>query len=71
MDPCTVDRRNKSQIQGTWNLHRLLPSGLYFFIMMSSISSIIGNRGRANYAAANSFIDGLAHYRHAHSERAQ
>ncbi|KAL4989131.1 KR domain-containing protein [Aspergillus falconensis] len=71
MDPCTVDRRNKSQIQGTWNLHRLLPSGLCFFIMMSSISSIIGNRGRANYAAANSFMDGLAHYRHAHSERAQ
>ncbi|KAL4910615.1 hypothetical protein BDW74DRAFT_184453 [Aspergillus multicolor] len=58
------------KIKGTWNLHQLLPSGLDFFIMMSSISSIIGNRGQANYAAANSYMDGLAHYRHAQGERA-
>ncbi|RDW94182.1 type I polyketide synthase [Aspergillus mulundensis] len=58
------------KIKGTWNLHQLLPSGLDFFVMMSSISSIIGNRGQANYAAANSYMDGLAHYRHAQGERA-
>lgn len=58
------------KIAGTWNLHQLLPSGLDFFIMLSSISSITGNRGQANYAAANSFMDALAHHRVAHGERA-
>ncbi|KAL3461786.1 hypothetical protein BJX64DRAFT_288967 [Aspergillus heterothallicus] len=58
------------KITGTWNLHSLLPSNLDFFIMMSSISSIIGNRGQANYAAANSFMDGLAAHRHALGQRA-
>lgn len=58
------------KITGTWNLHELLPSGLDFFIMISSISSIMGNRGQANYAAANSFMDTLAHYRISQGERA-
>ncbi|KAJ5924006.1 hypothetical protein N7466_008193 [Penicillium verhagenii] len=57
------------KISGTWNLHQLLPSGLDFFIMISSISSVMGNRGQANYAAANSFMDSLAHYRTARGER--
>jgi acyl transferase domain-containing protein/NADPH:quinone reductase-like Zn-dependent oxidoreductase/NAD(P)-dependent dehydrogenase (short-subunit alcohol dehydrogenase family)/acyl carrier protein len=49
---------------GAWNLHeqtRELP--LDFFVMISSISSIIGNPGQGNYAAANAFLDSLAHYR--------
>lgn len=58
------------KIEGTWNLHRLLPQGLDFFVMISSISSIMGNRGQANYAAANGFMDALAHYRMAQGERA-
>jgi acyl carrier protein len=29
----------------------------------SSISSIIGNRGQANYVAANAFLDAFAHFR--------
>jgi hypothetical protein len=58
------------KISGTWNLHELLPSGLDFFVMISSISSVMGNRGQANYAAANSFMDALAHYRTAKGERA-
>lgn len=58
------------KISGTWNLHQLLPSGLDFFIMISSISSVMGNRGQANYAAANGFMDSLAHYRVARGERA-
>jgi acyl transferase domain-containing protein/NADPH:quinone reductase-like Zn-dependent oxidoreductase/acyl carrier protein len=50
--------------QGGWNLHRLsqnLP--LDFFILMSSVSSLIGNPGQVNYVAGNAFLDGLARYR--------
>jgi KR domain len=45
-------------------MHELLPSSLDFFIMLSSTSGIIGNPGQANYAAGNTFQNGLAHYRH-------
>ena len=48
--------------QGAWNMHNALPD-LDFFIMLSSVSSVIGNRGQAAYAAANSFLDDFAHYR--------
>ena len=60
----------KPKVQGSWNLHSLLPNGLDFFILLSSISGIIGNGGQANYAAGNTYMDALAHYRVAHSEKA-
>jgi acyl transferase domain-containing protein/acyl carrier protein len=52
------------KVSGTWNLHRLtaeLP--LDFFVMFSSATSLVGNPGQANYAAANAFLDAFAHYR--------
>ena len=52
------------KIAGCLNLHHLtshLP--LDFFILFSSISSIIGNPGQGNYSAANSFLDSFCHYR--------
>lgn len=58
------------KVQGTWNLHSVLGKGLDFFIMLSSIASTMGNRGQANYAAANSFMDALAHYRASFGEKA-
>ncbi|KAL4931816.1 type I polyketide synthase [Aspergillus undulatus] len=58
------------KVQGTWNLHEVLPKGLDFFIMLSSIASTMGNRGQANYAAANSFMDAMAHYRTSIGEKA-
>ncbi|KAL0944620.1 polyketide synthase [Colletotrichum truncatum] len=48
---------------GSWNLHFLLPSSLDFFILLSSFSGISGSRGQSNYAAGNTYQDGLAHYR--------
>ncbi|MCK5347145.1 MAG: SDR family NAD(P)-dependent oxidoreductase, partial [Candidatus Heimdallarchaeota archaeon] len=49
---------------GTWNLHiATLDIPLDFFVMFSSISSIYGNPGQSNYAAANAFLDKLSFYR--------
>ncbi|MEO4052782.1 type I polyketide synthase [Solibacillus sp. CAU 1738] len=53
-----------SKVFGTFNLHHALRNcELDFFIMMSSIASVIGNIGQANYAAANYFMDVFAQYR--------
>ena len=50
------------KISGALNLYRCFESdNLDFFVMFSSIASLIGNRGQANYIAANSFLDEFAH----------
>jgi len=56
-----------SKVQGTWNLHHASLSQripLDFFTLLSSISGVIGQKGQANYAAANAFLDSFASYRH-------
>lgn len=54
------------KVQGAWNLHRLTRERpLDFFIMFSSLSSVFGHAGQGNYAAANLFLDILAHHRRA------
>jgi acyl transferase domain-containing protein/acyl carrier protein len=52
------------KVEGAWNLHRLsadLP--LEMFVLFSSVSSLLGSPGQSNHAAANAFLDQLAHYR--------
>ncbi|KAI1365810.1 putative polyketide synthase [Xylaria arbuscula] len=55
------------KVVGTWNLHNAALNSqkepLEFFTMLSSLSSIVGNKGQANYAAANSFLDAFTYYR--------
>lgn len=52
------------KMDGAWNLHyHSLNRPLDFFVLFSSVSSLIGSPGQGNYAAANSFLDAFAHYR--------
>ncbi|MDZ4405947.1 SDR family NAD(P)-dependent oxidoreductase [Prosthecobacter sp.] len=51
---------------GAWLLHEgTRHLKLDCFVMFSSVSSIFGNPAQANYAAANAFMDALAHHRQA------
>lgn len=56
-----------AKVAGTWNLHRASleeqDTPLDFFTLLSSISGVVGNKGQANYAAANTFLDAFASYR--------
>jgi NAD(P)-dependent dehydrogenase (short-subunit alcohol dehydrogenase family)/acyl carrier protein len=54
------------KIGGSWYLHALtrdLP--LDFFVLFSSASALLGAPGQAPHAAANGFMDALAHWRQA------
>ena len=51
---------------GALNLDRATQDlDLDFFVLVSSISSVLGLNGQLSYAAANQFLDGLAHHRRA------
>ncbi|KAH7141540.1 putative polyketide synthase [Dactylonectria estremocensis] len=55
------------KVPGTWNLHNVLLEEnmtVDFFTMLSSVSGVVGQKGQANYAAANVFLDAFAAYRH-------
>jgi acyl transferase domain-containing protein/NADPH:quinone reductase-like Zn-dependent oxidoreductase/short-subunit dehydrogenase/ubiquinone/menaquinone biosynthesis C-methylase UbiE/acyl carrier protein len=74
LDDAPIERLNEERmwkamapkIVGAWNLHALtVDIPLDFFVLFSSLASVTGNPGQANYVAGNAFLDTLAYYRRA------
>lgn len=53
----------RPKIEGTWNLHNLLPKDMDFFVLFSSVGGTFGYYGQSNYASANTFLDSFIQYR--------
>ncbi len=50
-----------AKILGAWHLHQLTQQdSLDFFVLYSSIATVLLNAGQSDYTAANAFLDGLA-----------
>ncbi len=53
-----------AKIEGAWNLHRLTENDpVELMVFFSSAAGILGSPGQGSYAAANTFLDALAHER--------
>ncbi|KAI0377960.1 hypothetical protein F5Y04DRAFT_168710 [Hypomontagnella monticulosa] len=60
----------RSKVQTAWNLHRLLPKDLDFFILLASLAGVTGQMASSNYAGGCSFQDAMARYRVAQGQKA-
>jgi aryl carrier-like protein len=75
LDDATLNGQNQARYakvagaksNAAWWLSELTSGAqLDFFVLFSSISSVFGSPGQANYSACNAFLDGLATWRRAH-----
>ncbi len=66
VDPDALAAVMRPKTSGAWLLHdRLRGAPLDFFVLFGSFTAVTGSAGQAHYAAANAFLDALAHLRRA------
>ncbi|MEV7689810.1 SDR family NAD(P)-dependent oxidoreductase [Streptomyces bungoensis] len=66
LTPERLERVLRPKVDGAAHLHRLTAgAGLELFLLVSSAAGVVGAPGQGNYAAANAFLDQLAHHRRA------
>jgi hybrid polyketide synthase/nonribosomal peptide synthetase ACE1 len=64
MSSDTMLQALRPKIDGSYNLDQAFYNvNLDFFVLFSSISSVIGTSGQSNYTAANGYMNGLARQR--------
>ncbi|MFF7749304.1 SDR family NAD(P)-dependent oxidoreductase [Streptomyces sp. NPDC007971] len=64
LTPERLARVLRPKVDGAAHLHRLTArTPLDLFLLVSSAAGVVGNAGQGNYAAANVFLDQLAHHR--------
>ena len=60
------ERVMAAKVRGAWLLHQAVSAmPLDFFVLFSTGASFLGSPGQSNHAAANMFMDALAHHRQA------